>query len=631
MRKPAWCALSACILLFYFWTATSSYQPFHPRDTSREFYNQLTDSLTQGKVYLAALPSPQLLALRDPYDPAANERFRLHDASLYRGRYYLYFGIAPALTLYVPWRLMTGKALSDDVAVTLFCMGGYVFSCLLLFLLLELSHVRVHWILQAAAAVALGLGQAAPALLRRPRVYEVAVTAGYCFLFGSLYFMARRVARPGSGQWAAAMSAIFLGLATASRPHCGIVALFLALFYAFYLARSPRLDRRNWMAEFAPFAIPLGIAGLLIGWYNYIRFENPLDFGVRYQVGVFSYFAHAAKPLAIRIREIVASLYYALVCLPTFRGRFPFLELSGGAQPFGSPEAIPEGYFHEPVAGILTISPLCLAGFLLPLLLWKKAEWFKPGVRAMLAFLVFCGFVMLAAVTTVPSISARYELDFVPAFLVGGLFLCLFVSVRFPMRWMRAATAVFTITGCLWSASANMAVSVNSYGYPLEQPYSRLFASIATGLGAGPNALMKNTEKVHLDATITFPNGRPETRETILASGIYERWDMLLVQYEPGGKATLALVHCGVSDTWSPWITISPGRPYHLTVDYSAAAGRMLVRLDGVAVMDVPAKFYPTSRDRVTIGRMQVGRFEVRDFSGKIDVPSNGLQFAAGR
>jgi hypothetical protein len=87
--KPGWYAVSCLIFLFYFWTATSSERPFHPRDTSNEFNNQLTDSLLEGHTYLAAKPSPQLLALRDPYDPRLNEHFRLHDASLYRGRYYL--------------------------------------------------------------------------------------------------------------------------------------------------------------------------------------------------------------------------------------------------------------------------------------------------------------------------------------------------------------------------------------------------------------------------------------------------------------------------------------------------------------------------------------------------------------
>src|SRR5579871_1565017 len=78
VSRIMWGLLSCPIFVFYLWTATSSNRPFHLRDTSNEFYNQLTDSLVHGHVYLAAKPSPQLLALPDPYDPTANERFRLH-------------------------------------------------------------------------------------------------------------------------------------------------------------------------------------------------------------------------------------------------------------------------------------------------------------------------------------------------------------------------------------------------------------------------------------------------------------------------------------------------------------------------------------------------------------------------
>ena len=78
----------------------------------------------QGHVYLPTKPSPQLLALPGPLQYRGQRNLRLHDASLYQGRYYMYFGVAPALTLYLPWRVLTGKRLSDDMAVTLFSMGG---------------------------------------------------------------------------------------------------------------------------------------------------------------------------------------------------------------------------------------------------------------------------------------------------------------------------------------------------------------------------------------------------------------------------------------------------------------------------------------------------------------------------
>jgi hypothetical protein len=621
--------LSCLIFLFYLWTATSSNRPFHPRDTSHEFYNQLTDSLMQGHTYLAAKPSPQLLALPNPYDPVANEHLRLHDASLYRGRYYLYFGVAPAVTLYLPWRVLTGKRLSDGIAVTLFSMGGYVFSCLLLFLLLEASQMRVPWFLQAAAVLALGLGQVAPIVLRRPRVYEVALSAGYCFLLGGLYFLALRLVRPNARRWLPTLAAVLLGLATASRPQCGIVALLVAILYGFYLIRIRvrGLSGRPWLVEFAHLALPLAVAGVLIGWYNYSRFDNPLEFGIRYQVGVLN-FATSVRPLGARLRCIFSSLYYLLVCPPNFMPRFPFFELSGAAQPFGDPNLFPKDYFQEPVAGAWLISPLCLAGFALPFLLWKR-ERFHAEARAILAGLLVCGFVMFAAVCSIPSASGRFGLDFVPVLLIAGLFLCLWLSGHLPSRWMRGAAVALTIVGCVWASAVNMAASVNSYGYPLEQPYSPLFRSIATFFGAGPDAFMQNVETLHLDATVVFPRAKPEVRETLLASGIYERWDLLFVEYVAGGYAMFVYVQGGVSYTYSGYIPISPGTPHHLMVDYSAAAKRLVVRLDDRAVLDLPTTFFPTSRDRITLGRIGVGRFGQRDFSGRMDVAPNGLVLVA--
>jgi hypothetical protein len=71
-------------------------------------YEYLAEGFVHGHTYLPLQPAPQLLALKDPYDPAANAPYRLWDATLYNGRYYLYFGPAP-LILFLPWRILTGS------------------------------------------------------------------------------------------------------------------------------------------------------------------------------------------------------------------------------------------------------------------------------------------------------------------------------------------------------------------------------------------------------------------------------------------------------------------------------------------------------------------------------------------
>ena len=74
---------------------------------------------------------------------------------------------------------------------------------------------------------------------------------------------------------------------------------------------------------------------------------------------------------------------------------------------------------------------------------------------------------------------------------------------------------------------AAVAASVNSYGYPLEKPYGAEFRAIATGLGAGDEALMQDVETLHLDATITFPDAPADSM--LLQREIVGRRETLVV------------------------------------------------------------------------------------------------------
>src|ERR1700677_2438292 len=98
----------------------------NPRDAP---YNLLARGLLSGHLYLDKEAPPFLAHLADPYDPMANRdardvRDRLNDLSYYRGRLYLYFGIAPALFVFVPWHLLTGGWLAHWIVVVVLCSAG---------------------------------------------------------------------------------------------------------------------------------------------------------------------------------------------------------------------------------------------------------------------------------------------------------------------------------------------------------------------------------------------------------------------------------------------------------------------------------------------------------------------------
>ena len=75
----------AIVLVVYVWIASAGTWTKWP--TYGGYYQTLADGFRKGQTALATKPNPKLLALKDPYDPAANEGLRIHDVSLYKGRF----------------------------------------------------------------------------------------------------------------------------------------------------------------------------------------------------------------------------------------------------------------------------------------------------------------------------------------------------------------------------------------------------------------------------------------------------------------------------------------------------------------------------------------------------------------
>ncbi len=86
----------------------------------------------RGRLWLEEKPVPALLALPDPYDPAARQGIPYpQDASLYKGRFYLYFGPVPALILLPAKAILAGR-IGDQYLVFLFVTGIFLIQSFLL-------------------------------------------------------------------------------------------------------------------------------------------------------------------------------------------------------------------------------------------------------------------------------------------------------------------------------------------------------------------------------------------------------------------------------------------------------------------------------------------------------------------
>src|SRR5215471_1724253 len=279
-----WLLVTAPAVWFYWWTGTSSNGPPVWRQPQRDHYNLLAEGYARGHLYLSEQPAPGLLALPNPYDPAQNASLRLHDASLYQGRYYLYYGPVPALFFHMPWRAFSRFGPPPVIAVLYYVILGYVFSSLLLLCLLRAARINMPLSLLAVVFAALALAQFTPLLFRRPMMYEIAIAAGFCFLMAGLCFLARCIFSKRGSQAQTVVAGICLGLSPGCRPHLALAVGALGILYLAFLLFGRKLRGPALAAEIGRFFAPIALCGLLLAWYNYARFGSLLEFGQSYHL-----------------------------------------------------------------------------------------------------------------------------------------------------------------------------------------------------------------------------------------------------------------------------------------------------------------------------------------------------------
>ncbi len=293
----------ALVVGFFAWSARPGYLEISLVRAEDSYYNLLVQGFCAGQLNLKTEVPPGLAQLADPYDPGANTQYRgadghpLHDLSYYHGKLYSYFGITPALVLFWPFAALTGHYLWHLDAVVIFSAIGFLASVGLLCLVWRRYFPEIGLTVVVAGTLALGLAPFTPFLLARANVYEVATSCSYALTMLALLALWEACHRPQQrGRWLAAASLAY-GLAVGARPNIlfGAVILLLPVALA-WREGSPRgagpgftfhvsrfTFHRIWVPLLAATG-PITCIGLGLLLYNTLRFDNPLEFGLRYQL-----------------------------------------------------------------------------------------------------------------------------------------------------------------------------------------------------------------------------------------------------------------------------------------------------------------------------------------------------------
>ncbi len=499
-----------CVLAFYAWTALTTAKSF-PSEVAvdgRDYFNLLTDALLQGQAAVPVRPAPELLALDDPYDPDQNRfAFRVHDLSLYDGRYYMYWPPAPVVTLFLPGRLLLlGHDLPERAAIVIYLFVGLLIALALVrYLVRRYLPGTPRWML-AFAGLALATANVAPYLLRRPTVYEVAISAGYCFTLAAAYLILRG-ALEERWRWRRLLGgSVCLGLATGSRPSLAAAGA-LAIAALVYLLRSGQLPtwalrRRATLVLFGPAS--LAVVLLLV--YNFLRFEDFTELGLVYQLNDL---LDPYPPAGFK--HVLPSLYFYLLIPAHLDLNFPFWHLP---PPPDYPGTVPPGFNREPVSGLFANVPIVLLALVaVPLVLRSQVPGRRALGRLLLVAMGVGAILLLTVVVPIYSATMRYSTDFTTPFLISGLLAWMLLARMASSRRLARLIAVGGAGLILYSATLGIALS---------------FTGEWDGLRAGRPETYARIERLasFLPTAATAIAGRPVITEVTSPAGfgLSRRW-----------------------------------------------------------------------------------------------------------
>ena len=436
-------------------------QPAH-----RNQYELMAEAFLDGRLDFAYGDEDELLKLDNPYDPVERQvkGVKFHwDHAYYNGRYYMYFGVAPVLLVFLPYRVLTGRSLATYRATQLFSalaiIGIFVLFAYLVRRFFKNLPVSVFLLLSTAFSV-MSVWYA----VAEPALYCTAISSAVALEIWSLIFFVLAVWGRGSENRRIALA--FLGallgaLTFACRPSVGLANILVLPMLAVFL--KERKFSAKLLGKLCLAALPYALVAAGLMTYNYVRFDDPFEFGQAYQLTAADQSGYNLSVSGKELLRIIALTADTFFHIAPLKAKFPYI--TGGGVAYNGI------FFNFPILllGLFALSPAAR----------KKARREKL-LPLMIGFAVTVLVISAVDILWTPFLLERYHMDVY--FLMGiGCFLALglWVCTREGEEKYAAASAASIFSLLTLFSAYLFYVSFAYYYYPEK------LAALALALGLG--------------------------------------------------------------------------------------------------------------------------------------------------
>ena len=445
--------LALFIILVYIWCITFGLWNIWPESTN--YYDLLAISFSHGRLALEVEPDPALLVLGNLYEPSNREGIPFPlDVTLYEGKYYLYWGPAPALLLSLI-KPFYAPDLGDNIPTFIFTTGTFLFLALLILELWKNYYPETpRWAILLGIAFT-GLVNPMLFVLLDARIYEAAIVSGQFFLVGGLYWLFTAFNRPSIARLS--LAGIFFAFAVGSRMTLILPIAFLTFITLIWAIKSQRAKAFTFILAIT---LPLLLGAVGYACYNYARFDSVTEFGFRYALTTYNLYESIDETFSFAY--IPPNLFKTL--LNPFESRnnsFPFI---WPTRPIGLPPWLEGNYpkfyssqLAEYITGILIGSPFVIFALIAGFRQKKDIQWIFISLAGstLLIFLAMQFFFF----TTM-----RYLLDLAP--MLSLLAVIGFWQGLYLLQGHRVARFSLTILGiglCVYTFFVSFLLTISAH------------------------------------------------------------------------------------------------------------------------------------------------------------------------
>ena len=389
---------------------TSAPKGFH---YGENYAHKFVDAISNGQISLLDEPSEELKQMENPYDETArraNNVGILWDVAYYNGNYFVYFGILPILTLLLPFKAITGDYIDAQTAVLIYSIIAVILMVRLIKLIFRKWFKEVPFKMMILTIISVIMGSLLIWLCRRPDMYELVISAGICFAILGILLILKCIEKEKVNYIYLTCGCIAMALSVACRP-TQLFASIVILPILLKIVVDNIKQKQNILKSILAIVLPYGVVGISLMIYNYVRFENILEFGTSYQITI-----NDMGNLPYRIMTIPVGLLNYFFTLPQTSTFFPFVVTTEEVINF-------YGYYvdSQMAGGLLILNPVILALLFIP----KVKKHISKDLFIFIVSLLVSSFVIVIAEIIIAGSTQRYAADFAWMLVLAGMLVIL--------------------------------------------------------------------------------------------------------------------------------------------------------------------------------------------------------------